>query len=63
MRSAGYFQTDVLLEAARIERLDPVVTGKTPGPRLLDVIDLLSARIKVEVVADRPLVELIAKCD
>jgi deoxyribodipyrimidine photo-lyase len=54
---------DLLLEAAREGGCDAIATGATPDPRLKRTIDTLSRQIKIDVIPDRPFVELKGSVD
>jgi deoxyribodipyrimidine photo-lyase len=54
---------NVLIDAARARGLDSIITGQTSDPRLLRTIDQLKASIHVQVIPDRPFVELTGRLD
>ncbi len=63
VHSQGRPVAEVLLETARTGRFDTIVTGATPDPRLLSVVELLSAKINVHVIPERPFVTLSGRLD
>lgn len=58
VHSSGRSVAEVVLDAAKARRLDTIVTGQTPDPRLRRTIETLSAEIDTHVVPERPFVEL-----
>jgi deoxyribodipyrimidine photo-lyase len=54
---------EVLHDIARERRCGAIVTGQTPDPRLIRVIDQLRSRLTVQVVPDRAFVQLHDRLD
>jgi deoxyribodipyrimidine photo-lyase len=53
----------VLLDFARSSRNDTIVTGATPDPRLLKTIEQLRTHLDVQVVNEKPFVEMNGSLD
>jgi deoxyribodipyrimidine photo-lyase len=63
VHTLGKSVAEVLIEQAKAQNLDSIITGDTPDPRLRHVIAQLGERFHVEVVPERAFVELSGRVD
>jgi deoxyribodipyrimidine photo-lyase len=63
VHSQGKPLAEVLHDIARERRCGAIVTGQTPDPRLIRVMDQLRSRLTVQVVPDRAFVQLHDRLD